>query len=318
MLTQVPTYFKIMTEFSQSFSFFEKRSLKIARWANLFMAITGVVVAWVANADALLVDGFYSGVNFLSSLVAVKIGERVMRPWDNLRPFGYHAEESIYIASRSLIILGIFVYAACSAIGKIISYLRGEEISHPAFGMIVLYSTVMMIICFGLAYIHHYNWLKTKKNSDILKTEKISSLIDGFTTAVIAIAFGIAPFLETTPLRVIVPIIDSLMVLILVVLLFKQPLSVFLDAMGEIAGKSADSSTINSLHDKITEIIEPAGYPLVYLGVTKLGRFHWIMIYLNPSFPVTPRMIDQLNTEITTNCQTVVNGVLIEVVLTEP
>lgn len=58
----------------------ESRFLAVGKWANLFMAGAGVTAAYLSRSDALLVDGLYSGVNFLSAIVAAKVGAAVTRP----------------------------------------------------------------------------------------------------------------------------------------------------------------------------------------------------------------------------------------------
>ena len=37
------------------------------------MAVAGVVASFLSNSDALLVDGLYSGVNFVSAIIAAGI-----------------------------------------------------------------------------------------------------------------------------------------------------------------------------------------------------------------------------------------------------
>jgi len=76
---------------SEASSPIERRSLEIGKWANLLMAVAGVVAASMSRSDALLVDGLYSGVNFFSAMVAARVGEAVTRPPDRSRPFGYEA-----------------------------------------------------------------------------------------------------------------------------------------------------------------------------------------------------------------------------------
>jgi predicted Co/Zn/Cd cation transporter (cation efflux family) len=51
----------------------EERSLRLGTWANLLMAGAGVGAAYASHSDALLVDGLYSGVNFLSAIIAARI-----------------------------------------------------------------------------------------------------------------------------------------------------------------------------------------------------------------------------------------------------
>ena len=51
----------------------ERRSLHVGKWGNLLMGVAGVVASFLSNSDALLVDGLYSGVNFVSAIIAAKI-----------------------------------------------------------------------------------------------------------------------------------------------------------------------------------------------------------------------------------------------------
>jgi len=55
----------------------EKRSLAPAKWANLFMAQVGIAAAILSNASALMLDGLFSGVNFLAAVFAAKVAVSV-------------------------------------------------------------------------------------------------------------------------------------------------------------------------------------------------------------------------------------------------
>ena len=52
---------------------FEQRSLTTGMWANLLMGVAGIVAAQLSNSDALLVDGLYSAVNFVSAIIAGRV-----------------------------------------------------------------------------------------------------------------------------------------------------------------------------------------------------------------------------------------------------
>ncbi|MBE9196707.1 cation transporter [Synechocystis sp. LEGE 06083] len=306
-----------MVSSSTSLTILEKRSLKIARFGNVIMAIAGILTAWMANADALLVDGLYSGINFLSSLVAARVGESVMRPWDKTRPFGYYADEAIYITFRSVILLGILAFAVFSAITKIIAYASGHEFSEIVLGLIVIYSVGMTVICGGLYYVHRYYWLKTGKRSDILKTEQQSALIDGVISAAVGLAFGLAPLLKNTPLHFILPVIDSVIVLVLVALIINQPIRSFLNALAEIAGESSSPRVIASIHEAVSEAMpEAMDYTLIDVASSKLGRFHVVMIYLNVHHPIQGELVDELRLSIKSACEKRIGLVEVEVILT--
>lgn len=124
----------------------EHQSLAVGKWGNLIMAVTGVVAAYLSHSEALLVDGLYSGVNFVSSIVAARISVAVARPADRRYPFGYDAQEALYVTFRSLVLLGILVFAVAGAIGKIITYATGGDVPELVFGPIIVYAVVMVVI----------------------------------------------------------------------------------------------------------------------------------------------------------------------------
>ena len=305
------------TSNSQSVSKFEQRSFVIARWANFIMAIAGVATAWLSHADALLVDGLYSGVNFTSSLVAAKVGESIMLPSSKSRPFGYYVDEAIYIIFRSLILLGILIFATVSAISKILAYISGNETPEIIFGFIVVYCLAMMAICLSLAYTHHRNWLNTDKISDILKTERQVAIIDGAISAGLGVTYALAPLLLGTFLQFILPVTDSLVVLVLVAIMIKQPVKLFLDALSEIAGKGANSSVVSAIRDAVAESADLAEYEIVDIAAFKLGRSYQVIVYLNPSHPVSAQTVDQLCLAIKDACIKSIGLIVIEIVLTE-
>ena len=305
------------TNIAQSVSKFEKRSFIVARWANLVMGIAGVAAAWLSHADALLVDGLYSGVNFISSLVAAKVGESVMRPLSKSRPFGQYVNEAIYVSFRSMILLGIMVFATVSAISKIIAYLSGNKVPELSFGIIVLYSIAMVAICLVSAYTHHRNWLKTGKRSEILKTECQASIIDASISAGIGVAYALAPLLRSTSLKFLLPVTDSLVVLVLVMIMIKQPVRLFQDSLSEIAGKGAHPSIVSAIRDAVEESASPAEYQIVDIAASKLGRFYLAIVYLNPSYPVSAQMMDQISLAIKDACMKRIGLIEIEVVITE-
>jgi predicted Co/Zn/Cd cation transporter (cation efflux family) len=302
---------------SQSIGNFEQRSLRVARWANLVMAGAGVFTAWVANADALLVDGLYSGVNFLSSLVAARVGQSVMRPWDQTRPFGYYADEALYVTFRSMVLLGILLFAAMAAISNIIAYAAGETPPDIGFGKVVVYSLLMLAICLVMAYVHHHNWVKTHKHSDILKTETRAATIDGILSAGVGLAFGLAPLLANTPLKSLLPITDSIVVLVLVAVIIRQPVALLMSALGEIAGEAAAPNVVFTIRQIATTTVSSRGYSLVDIAASKLGRFHIILIYVQPTQPVDGYLVDQLRGELKTHCESHIGLVELEIVLTE-
>ena len=136
----------------------EQQSMYISKWANLFMGGSGILAAWLSNSEAILLDGLYSGIGFISAVFANRIGESVNKPADRHRPFGYDADESIYITFRSLSLLGLILFGFFSASMNIIEYARGGHVSELVFSPIIIYFHLICATCVGLAILHRINW----------------------------------------------------------------------------------------------------------------------------------------------------------------
>ena len=158
---------------------FQHRSLTASKWASLVMAVSGIVAAWLSRSDALMLDGLFSGLGFLSAIIAIRVSDSVRRNPDRRRPFGYDADEPIYITFRSLILLGIISFAGFVAVEKILAYLGGEEIETLVLGPIAVYSVSMAAIAFGLAAYHRQNLSHIAGHSPMLQAEYKGALIDG-------------------------------------------------------------------------------------------------------------------------------------------
>ena len=105
----------------------ERKSLDLGKWCNLLMAVAGVVAAYFSHSDALLVDGLYSGVNFVSTILAAKISAMVLWSATRRYPFGYGAYEALYVQFRAMVLFGIMAFAAFGAVQKIVTYAAGGQ-----------------------------------------------------------------------------------------------------------------------------------------------------------------------------------------------
>jgi len=276
----------------------ERRSLEVGKWVNLLMAVAGVVAASLSRSDALLVDGLYSGVNFFSAIVAARVGEAVTRPPDRSRPFGYEAEESLYVTFRSLVLLGIIAFAAFSAAEKVLTYATGGEVPELVFGPILVYVAAMVVLCLGLAAWHRHNWRRTGSTSAILRTESRAAIVDGAISAGAGAALLGIPLLRGTSLAVVIPVADALVVLVLSLVIIREPFRMFLRALREAAGGAADTGHINRLRQRIRQQLEPQPFTLLDLAVTRLGRSHIVAAYVRPERPVSAGEVDALRDEL--------------------
>ena len=295
----------------------ERRSLKIGVYASALMAVAGVCVHLISGSYALLLDGLYSAVMVGSGLVAARISRNVVRPPDRAYPYGYDGQEALYVLFRSLLLMGVLSFAAISALSTIIDYAYGELISSVRLGPVAWYSIAMVATCWGLAWRHHHDWCRTGRHSQILLTEARAARLDGLISGMTGLALLGAPLLNGTVLSVLIPVTDSLLVLVVSLVVLHEPLQGFLTALGQAAGASAETDLIRSTRLALEDLLAGLSCWLLDLTVYQVGRTAFVVVYLNPSQPMDGGAIDLIRDRIQERCQSLLAcPVRTEVILT--
>jgi len=294
----------------------EKRALTAGKWANLFMAFAGIVAAWLSRSDAMLVDGLYSAVNFLSAIAAARIGARVGLPPTRSRPWGHDFDEVLYVTFRSLILIGVLVFAAFVSGSKIWTFFSGGDVPELVFGPIVIYSVVIITICLALAVNYHRAYARTGKRSAVLKTEARAALIDGALSIGTGAALLSLPFLKDTPLGPYVPIGDAVIVVLLILVIIWQPLASFRSTLADLAGTSAPKSTYAKVSRAARDLARERGYKLHRAAVLQAGRMHFAAIYIDPLKPVEAAEVDTFKDAVSARLEDLVGQTRVEVIIT--
>lgn len=295
---------------------FEKRSLQTGMWANLVMGVAGITAAQLSNSDALLVDGLFSAVNFGSAIIAGRVAASLLKPADKRMPFGYEANEALYILFRSLMLLGILLFAGFNSLGKIITYINGGQVPELQFGPITIYMLFMVAICASLTAWHHHNWNKTGKRSEILLTERTAAMVDGFISAGAGVALVSVNLLRGTPAEVIIPVADAIVVLILTLVMVRQPYMLLQQNIKEIAGESVKPELTSKTKERIERTIRDIPCALLAVSVTKLGRTYFVLSYVRPDDSVVAEDLDIFRDELHACYQDLFGKVKSEVIYT--
>ena len=295
----------------------ERRSLKIGVYASALMAVAGVGVHLVSGSYALLLDGLYLAVMVGSGLVAARISRNVVRPPDRAYPYGYDGQEALYVLFRSLLLMGVLSFAAISALSTVIDYAYGVAVSSVRLGPVAWYSIAMVASCWGLAWRHHHDWCRTGRHSQILLTEAKAARLDGLISGLTGLALLAAPLLQGTMLSGLIPVTDSLLVLVVSLLVVREPLQGFMTALGQAAGASAESDLIRSTRLALEDLLAGLSCWLLDLTVYQVGRTAFVVVYLNPSQPMDGGAIDLIRDRIQERCQSLLAcPVRTEVILT--
>ncbi|MGV6847241.1 MAG: cation transporter [Marinibacterium sp.] len=266
---------------------FERRSLKAAKWANLLMAGAGVLAGLLANSDALLLDGLFSGLNFATAVVAGWVATSIRRAPDRDRPFGYEIDESVFVMFRSLLLIGIIVMAAGSAANRLLAYAKTGEAAPVVLEWILIYAGSMSAICLALFAYHRWNWRRTGKTSALLQVEARAAMIDGFLSLGAGAAFFGINLLKGGPLEGLVPVSDALVVLLLCLVLVPQPIKVFFSALQDVVGVALPADARAEITEQARRICADTPFQVLDVATVRSGRALFHLAYLKPAEPVT-------------------------------
>lgn len=295
----------------------EGRSLQIAMWGNLFMAMAGIIAAILSNSIAIMTDGLFSLIGFTAAILGRRISQNVETGPDRLRPMGYAADEALFATFRALSLLGLVFFAVASACMSIYKYLSGGTPPQLVFAPLLVYFALIGITCFLLWALHHRTWSRTGKSSDILRLEAKASMFDGIITAAAAVGLGAVYIFRDGFLAPIAPIGDSIVVLVLCLFVVGQYRRDLMAGMGELAGVTASPATLAIARRAIRPAIAEHGGTLVDLSVVKLGRSHLVTAYYDPRQPVTASKVDEINLRMIADLRAELSGADVLLILSE-
>ena len=280
------------------------------------MGAAGIVAAIGSHASALMLDGLFSGVNFLAAVMAARVAASIEKKPNALRTFGYEIDESMYVMFRSLVLTGVILVAGFGAAGKIVDYIGGAEMVPIRLDWVVGYMVIMVSVCTCMAVWHHRNWVKTDRRSELLKTERGASLIDGVLSAAAGAAFLVISLLKGTALDFLVPVSDAIVVLCLAAYMIPTPVRTFLDSVKEVLGESAGPETIDKWRQAIDAALDGRAFRLIEVAVTKMGRSHFAVAYIRPEEAVSVETLDTIRQNVERVCRTVHTPSRMEVIYT--
>lgn len=273
----------------------EQKALKHGNILNILMAVIGVILFIFSNSKAVLIDGLFSLIQFISTLIAIKVSRDIQHTSKKKYPLGQYSKETLYVLFKSILIIVLLVSSIFSSISSITTFISDpSSIPEVDLTLILINGGLMTVLCFGLSLVYkHYN-KKIGNCSEVLKAEAIGANLDGiisFATAIAFILFKIIPFLK--PLY---PISDAILVLMLTAFFAIQPIQLLISQINILTYKRIHHKSEREL----TSLIKNAHPELtIYdLFISKLGKFTEIYITLSIDGSFTINELDNLREKI--------------------
>ncbi|QBG36475.1 cation transporter [Litorilituus sediminis] len=259
----------------------EQTALWFAAIINLVMAFCGWLAFYYSNAQAILLDGNYSFIAFIVTLIAIRISA-IKAKRTKTFPYGQYVYESLFSLSKGIMIIGVLSMALTSNISRIFHYINGEQLSALNTDIILIYAVAMVVLCAGLGLFCQYQNKKINYTSSILRAEFAGAKIDGAMSLALGLALYAISFVAIEGSFGFLHYIgDAILVSILVLLLSKEPFVLVRDSFVELAGGTLQNQqdrehieAVLNQHFKQEQLIKDS-------FISKTGSSYLIAVYIS-------------------------------------
>ena len=102
-------------------SIIERKALIFSAAGMATLAVAGIWFALVSHSEAILLDGIFSSIGMMLSLLTLKVAEMVKRPDDEHFHYGYAHFTPLLNLIKALLMIVLCVFALASAIDAALS-----------------------------------------------------------------------------------------------------------------------------------------------------------------------------------------------------
>ena len=224
----------------------ELKSLIVSSVVNFIMAVAGIVVFYITNLQALFLDGVFSLIAFISTIMAI-VFSITSKKKNKSYPTGMFFLEPLYGIIKAILMFVLLATSLYESGVTAFTYFNtgvGETIY---FDPILPYTIIMVIMCFSLSYYNKKQNEKINKASIMLTAESKSNFVDGVISGGVGILILLLSFININgKLGFLHYTGDFFITLILVAVSIKEPIKLFGTSLRELSGATVKDKEIKS------------------------------------------------------------------------
>ncbi|TAJ12795.1 cation transporter [Marinilabiliaceae bacterium JC017] len=294
----------------------ERQSLFVGALVYLLMGFCGWIVYYLSHSEALLLDGNYNMVNGIASFFAFYVA-KIRAQKTTTFPFGKFIYEALYSLVKGILVLGILVAALWDNSVKIINYFS-EGIKHEVNTLpIAFYTIAMVTLCFTLAFYYKQQNKKTGDKSSMLKTDAQTAIIDGMLSGLAGGGLLLCTYLGSiiSGWEFLMYIGDAIVVLLFVLIAFKEPFHIIRHNFIELAGGQLQSQKEqDNILNQIQRILSE-DFSIENNYISKTGSLYTMLVYVKPKNEKALRLLTAKRDELRTSMSDKYENTLIELIL---
>jgi len=251
----------------------EQRGLKFSTAGNLIIGMVGVMVAIVSHSQAIMLDGVFNLIYFVTGLFTLKVARLVIRGDDERFPVGYGFFEPLINGIKGLMVLGISVMALIGAVEALLG--GGRAIS---LGYATAYGFFAAVSCWSLAFLTHRAANKT--GSPLLRADAENWLVNGAISSAVLLAFLGVFLIQNTSYAYLTPYIDPLLVLTVVLISISVPIRMAWKALMELLNRAPSAAVVKSVEEVVAKSLGDLPVVEAFVRVLQPGRTRMVSVHV--------------------------------------
>ena len=251
----------------------EQKGLKISTAGNLIIGLAGVVVAELSHSQAIMLDGVFNLIYFVTGLFTLKVARLVISGDDERFPVGYGFFESLINGIKGLMVLGISVMALIGAIEALVG--GGREIT---LGYATAYGVFATTAGWSLALVTHR--AAKKSGSPLLNADAENWLVNGAISSAVLMAFIAIFFIQNSRFAHLTPYIDPVLVLIVVLISISVPIRMAWKALMELLNRAPSKEVVQEVEEAVQASLNDLPVIESFVRVVQPGRTRMISVHV--------------------------------------
>ena len=251
----------------------EARALRLSLVGYAAMAALGIGFALATRSEAVMLDGVYSGVSFVMTLLAARVARLAEVPRGKWFHFGYAHLEPLLNMIRGLMILAMAGIAFFSAINSLLH--QGRPIQA---GWAVLYALAAAAGCLFLARLQRKNAQKT--GSPTLEMDAGNWRVDGLISLGAGLAFLIGAVLQATAWVCYADYVDPLLVIIMVLVMAKQPFTVLYGNLVQVLQMAPEEDMQLKVEQAVDKGLAGLDHAQRKISMQPVGRYFYLLVHV--------------------------------------
>ncbi len=250
----------------------EKKVLNVSLVGSILFLIAEIIVAIWTKSAAVLMDCVFDIADLIMIGPFIVLIPLLYKPVTENKPYGYSQVESLFVMIKTGILIGVTTYLVVSSVITILH--GGNDVDAS---VVAIYELAVSVSCVIVYFILTH--INKKFSSPSIKAEIYIWRLDSLSTLGVGLGFILKLVLDKLGFTAVGPYVDPGIAIIVAVLLLREPVGLFVEAVKNLVLFAPDHDTSGSIRRICEDVLTPYGIYINFLDVIKTGRKYWIDIY---------------------------------------